>query len=104
MYEPLKVFTYIGLAIFGVGVAGFLRFVYYFFQGDANKHFASLVVVAVLMIVGFQVVLIGLLADVISANRKLLEDLLYRVRRIELKDQSVETPPPVLSGKAGRER
>ena len=32
------------------------------------------------MIVGFQVLLIGLLADVISGNRKLLEDLLYRVR------------------------
>ena len=38
------------------------------------------------MIVGFQVVLIGLLADVISANRKLLEDLLYRVRSMELND------------------
>ena len=36
------------------------------------------------MIVGFQVLLIGLLADVISANRKLLEDLLYRVRSLEL--------------------
>jgi hypothetical protein len=36
------------------------------------------------MIVGFQVLLIGLVADVISANRKLLEDLLYRVRSMEL--------------------
>jgi hypothetical protein len=36
------------------------------------------------MIVGFQVGLIGLLADVISGNRKLLEDVLYRVRRLEL--------------------
>jgi hypothetical protein len=44
----------------------------------------SLILSAVLMIVGFQVALIGLLADVISANRKLLEDLLYRVRRMEL--------------------
>ena len=36
------------------------------------------------MIVGFQVLLIGLVADVISANRKLLEDLLYRIRSMEL--------------------
>ena len=36
------------------------------------------------MIVGFQVLLIGLLADLISGNRKLLEDLLYRVRTLEL--------------------
>ncbi len=37
------------------------------------------------MIVGFQVVLIGLVADVMSSTRKLLEDLLYRVRSMELK-------------------
>ena len=43
------------------------------------------------MIVGFQVVLIGLLADVISANRKLLEDLVYRVRSLELPDHRDET-------------
>ena len=41
----------------------------------------SLILSAVLMIVGFQVVLIGLVADVISGTRKLLEDLLYRVAR-----------------------
>jgi hypothetical protein len=39
------------------------------------------------MIVGFQVLLIGQLADVISANRKLLEELVYRVRRLELRDK-----------------
>jgi hypothetical protein len=39
------------------------------------------------MIVGFQVIVIGLLADMISGNRKLLEDLLYRVRRLELPDR-----------------
>ena len=44
----------------------------------------SLILSAVLMIVGFQVLLIGLVSDVISGNRKLLEDLLYRVRSIEL--------------------
>jgi len=40
----------------------------------------------------------------ISGNRKLLEDLLYRIRVLELTDQSVDDPPPVLSAKAGRER
>ena len=104
MYEPLKVFTYIGLAVFTAGVAGFVRFLYYFFQNEASRHLASLVVTSVLMIVGFQVILIGLMADVISGNRKLLEDLLYRVRRIELTGQPEDVSPPVLSGKAGRER
>jgi glycosyltransferase involved in cell wall biosynthesis len=104
MYEPLKVFTYIGLAVFSGGFAGFLRFIYYFFQNEAFRHIASLIVAAVLMIVGFQIVLIGLLADMISGNRKLLEDLLYRVRVLELNEPSEETRSTVLSGKAGRER
>jgi len=73
MYEPLKVFTYIGLTIFGTGVAGGLRFLYYLaFVNRGTGHLQSLILSAVLMIVGFQVILIGLLADVISANRKLL--------------------------------
>jgi glycosyltransferase involved in cell wall biosynthesis len=85
MYEPLKVFTYIGLLVFGGGVALGLRFLYYFFFVDRGiGHIQSLILAAVLMIVGFQVVLIGLLADVISANRKLLEELVYRVRSLEM--------------------
>jgi glycosyltransferase involved in cell wall biosynthesis len=86
MYEPLKVFTYIGLAVFAVGFAIALRFLYHYFADftGGGRYIQSLVFAAVLMIVGFQVVLIGLVADVISANRKLLEDVLYRVRRIEL--------------------
>ena len=51
----------------------------------------SLLLSAVLLIVGFQVMLMGLVADVISANRKLLEDLLYRMRSLEPpRDQSRE--------------
>jgi glycosyltransferase involved in cell wall biosynthesis len=85
MYEPLKVFTYIGGVVFLVGVAISARFLYfYLFTYDAEGKIQSLILSAVLMIVGFQVVLIGLVADVISGNRKLLEDLLYRVRRMEL--------------------
>jgi glycosyltransferase involved in cell wall biosynthesis len=84
MYEPLKVFTYIGLAIFGVGFAISVRFLYYYLTGTGTGHLQSLILSAVLLIVGFQVLLIGLLADVISGNRKLLEDLLYRVRLTEL--------------------
>jgi glycosyltransferase involved in cell wall biosynthesis len=99
MYEPLKVFTYLGLVVFGAGVAGSIRFVYYFFQGEAFRHQASLIASAVLLIVGFQVLVIGLLADVISGNRKLLEDLLYRVRSLELPRDREADAPPALSTK-----
>jgi glycosyltransferase involved in cell wall biosynthesis len=84
MYEPLKVFTYIGLLVFGGGFVLGLRFLYYFLFVDGGRgHIQSLILAAVLMIVGMFVVLIGLVADLISANRKLLEDLVYRVRGLE---------------------
>jgi hypothetical protein len=59
--------------------------VYFFLIGEGLGHVQSLIFSAVLLIVGFQIALIGLVADVISGNRKLLEDLLYRVRRMELR-------------------
>jgi glycosyltransferase involved in cell wall biosynthesis len=103
MYEPLKVFTYIGGAVFGVGFLGFLRFLYYFFEGEAARHLASLIATGVLMMIGFQILVIGLVADVISGNRKLLEDLLYRVRVLEVTNHPADTSRPVLTGQAGRE-
>jgi glycosyltransferase involved in cell wall biosynthesis len=98
MYEPLKVFTYIGLAVFGAGLAVSLRFLYYYFTEvgfGPERHLQSLIASAILLIVGFQVLVIGLLADVISGNRKLLEDLLYRVRTLEL-------PEPAAPGHLAR--
>ena len=89
MYEPLKVFSYIGGVVILAGLAISARFLYfYWFTNEAGGKIQSLILSAVLMIVGFQVILIGLLADVISGARKLLEDLLYRVRRMELERQS----------------
>jgi glycosyltransferase involved in cell wall biosynthesis len=86
LYEPLKVFTYIGGLVFLAGVAISARFLYYYlFTPLASGMIQSLILSAVLMIVGFQVVLIGLLADVLSGSRKLIEDLLYRVRLMELR-------------------
>jgi glycosyltransferase involved in cell wall biosynthesis len=89
MYEPLKVFTYIGLTFFVLGLLPAMRFLYFYLTSSVQRGqwVQSLILSAVLMIVGFQIVLIGLLADVISANRKLLEDLVYRVRSLELPDR-----------------
>jgi hypothetical protein len=61
------------------------RFLFYYFTGEGRGHVQSLIISAVMMIVGFQVLLIGLVSDMISGSRKLLEDLLYRVRSIELR-------------------
>jgi hypothetical protein len=83
-YEPLKVFSYIGLGVFGIGFLISLRFLYFYLTGTGLGHLQSLILSAVLMIVGFQIVLIGLVADLIGGSRKMLEDLLYRVRTLEL--------------------
>ena len=100
MYEPLKIFTYIGLTIFGAGLIPAFRFLYFYLNDYVGRgqYVQSLIFSAVLMIVGFQVILIGLLADVISANRKLLEDLVYRVRSLEL-PQPREESEPVAGGR-----
>ncbi|MBM3135764.1 MAG: glycosyltransferase family 2 protein [Chloroflexi bacterium] len=84
MYEPLKVFFYIGLGILAVGLAGVGRFLYFYFTGGAAGHVQSLVLSAAFLIVGFQVILIGLLADLIAANRRLIEEVLYRLKKLEL--------------------
>lgn len=83
MYQPLKVFFSIGIILGLVGLLGVARFLYYYLAGDGIGHVQSLILSAVFLIVGFQVVLIGLLADLIAANRKLLESTLYRVKTIE---------------------
>ncbi|MEO6236077.1 MAG: glycosyltransferase family 2 protein [Vicinamibacterales bacterium] len=97
MYEPLKVFTYLGVTIGGAGLLLSLRFVYYYLHYEAFKHTGSLIAAAVLLIVGFVVLVIGLLADVNAANRKLLEDLLYRVRSLELPPREPDRDHPGLT-------
>ena len=100
MYEPLKVFSYIGSLIVLAGVLLSLRFVYTYFTElhAGGRNLQSLMLGAGLIIVGFQVLLNGLLADVISANRKLLEDLVYRVRTLEVPPRQDASLPD-----AGRE-
>jgi len=63
-----------------------IRFLYYYLLGQGNGHIQSLILTAVLIIIGFQILVIGLLADLIGFNRKILEDILYRLRKIELED------------------
>jgi glycosyltransferase involved in cell wall biosynthesis len=87
MYRPLRVFSAIGAIIATGGVILGLRYVYFFVIGQGAGKVQSLILAAVLMIVGFQILLIGLLADLIGANRKIIEEILFRLRRIELDQQ-----------------
>jgi len=57
-----------------------VRFLIFYIQGRGSGNIQSLILGAVLLIVGFQTILIGLVADLINFNRKLLEEILYRER------------------------
>ncbi len=85
LYEPLKIFLGLGGAATLAGVVIGLRFLFEYLLGDGAGHVQSLILAAVLVIIGVQTMLIGLVADLIGANRSLLEDALIRVRQMELR-------------------
>jgi hypothetical protein len=72
------------------GVVLGLRFLYFWIVDQGMGHVQSLILSAILIIVGFQVLLIGLVADLIGFNRKILEEAIYRIRYLEIEtlDQS----------------
>ena len=87
MYRPLKFFSTIGIVLLLLGLILGVRFLVYFCIGDGDGHIQSLILTAVLLMTGFQTISIGFLSDVIAANRKILEDVQYRVRKADCKNQ-----------------
>jgi len=102
MYNPLRVFLTVAGSMLFVGMTISLRFVYLYLIGQGDGHVQSLILAAVLLVVGFQIGLIGLLADVIANNRKLLEDVLVRIKRIEY-GENTELPLEVAQQPIARE-
>lgn len=86
-YRPLRVFTTIGVIALLAGAAIGVRFLFAYFSGTGSGHIQSLILSAVLLIAGFQTLLIGLVADLIGANRKVMEEVLFRQRQLELKKE-----------------
>lgn len=83
MYSPLKFFGIVGLILFALGLILGIRFLVFYLTGDGDGHVQSLILTAILMMLGFQTIITGLLADTIAANRKIMEDIQYRVRKME---------------------
>jgi hypothetical protein len=81
MYRALRIFTWISIILFSIGLVLGIRFLVYFFQGQGNGHIQSLILTAVLLLMGFVTFLIGLIADLVSFNRKIMEEILFRLRR-----------------------
>jgi glycosyltransferase involved in cell wall biosynthesis len=80
IYRPFRFFGSIGAVLFGVGFLIGLRFLWYYLQGNGDGHVQSLILASVLLSMGFQAFLIAFIADLLAANRKLMEDVRYRLK------------------------
>lgn len=85
MFNPFQIFTRAGAIILFFGLLVGCRFLFYYFLTGGTGKIQSLILAAVLILIGFQVIIVGLVSDLISANRRLLEDVLYRLKKVELR-------------------
>ena len=83
MYKPLKCFTFLTIPPALIGLAYIIRFVIFVVQGSASGHVQSLILACTLLIIAFLTGTMGLLADMISGNRKILADTQYHVKKTE---------------------
>ena len=82
IYRPFRFFASIGAILFMSGFIIGLRFLYFFVSGSGGGHIQSLILASVLLGMGFQTLLVAFVADILSANRKLIEDVRFKLTRI----------------------
>jgi glycosyltransferase involved in cell wall biosynthesis len=81
MYRPLKTFLYLGFLVFGMGLIVGIRFVYYYLKSQGQGHVQSLILCAIFLLLGVQISLFGFIGDIISFNRKIMEEILLMQRK-----------------------
>ena len=85
IYRPFRFFAIIGGIILFSGLFLMGRFLLYYFLGSGNGHIQSLIISSILLITGFQTCVFGVLADLLAINRKLIEDIQIRTKKLENK-------------------
>lgn len=88
MYQPLKFFGTVGIISFILGLGLGIWYLIDSGFGTTNGHVQLLILVAILLLLGFMSIIVGLLGDTVAANRKILEDIQYRVRKLECEKNS----------------
>ncbi len=94
-YEPLKTFSYLSLPFFLVGVILLGRFFYFYLSGEIDtigRFVQSVMIGGTSLTLGFLIFVLGVLADLIAANRQLTEETLYRIKRLELDNPDGDIP------------
>lgn len=79
IYRPFTFFGTIGAALFAVGTLIGLRFIWFYMNGSGEGHVQSLILASIFLGIGFQTLLVAFIADLLAANRKLLEDIRFKV-------------------------
>lgn len=91
VYKPFRFFLTVGTVLCALGFIIGLRFLWYFLFGSGTGHVQSLILASILIGVGFQVLMVAFIADLLSVNRRLLEELQYRQRT-----SGCASPPEIL--------
>jgi glycosyltransferase involved in cell wall biosynthesis len=90
IYRPFRFFATIGAILFSAGVLLGIRFLYDFMTGSGQGHIQSLILASILLVMGFQTILIAFVADLLAANRKLLEDIRFKLFKLDLRERIEE--------------
>ena len=90
VYRPFRFFAICGLISLLIGLILCGRFLYFYLAGFGRGHIQSLIFASVFLISGVQIGLIAVLAELVSINRKLLEDIQTRLRLADLKKNSID--------------
>jgi glycosyltransferase involved in cell wall biosynthesis len=96
VYKAFRFFMAVGATLFGAGLLGGIRFLYYYLTGDGLGHVQSLIFASILMGIGFQTMLTAFLADLLAVNRRLMEDVQYRIKLLEISGNSQSPQRSVL--------
>ncbi|HXE96675.1 MAG TPA: glycosyltransferase family 2 protein [Dongiaceae bacterium] len=92
VYKAFRFFMSVGLTVLSLGLIGGIRYLYYYATGSGAGHVQSLILASILMGVGFQTMLTAFLADLLAVNRRLMEDVQYRVKKLEFHGTTEQHP------------
>lgn len=81
VYKPLRFFIWLGSLPFGLGIITLMRWLLFFLEGYDKPRIPTLILGTILILVGFQLWIFGLVADLLSVNRKVMEEIQFRLRR-----------------------
>ncbi|MFC1512840.1 glycosyltransferase family 2 protein [Thermodesulfobacteriota bacterium] len=91
VYRPFRFFISIGFLFFLPGLGLGLRFLYYLLTGEGEGHIQSVVLSGALLAMGLQTMLVAFLSDLSGVNRKLLEDIQFRLKTLQVKNDDLAT-------------